>query len=54
MASSVCIHTKDNAVHIVVDGNEMGDVISYSLEESPKGATLKLEIAITGEIEAKL
>lgn len=53
MAASVYIHTKDNAAKIVVDGNEIDDVISYSLEESPKGSTLKLEIAIMGEIEVQ-
>lgn len=53
LATSVYIHTKDNAAEIVVDGNEINDVISYTLEESPNGSTLKLEIAITGEIEVQ-
>lgn len=54
MARTISISAKDNAAKIIVDGNEISDVISYVLEETPKGATLKLEIAIMGEIEVQM
>ncbi len=54
MAKSVQITTRENAAKIVVDGNEISDVIAYTLEETAKGvAMLKLEIAITGEVEVR-
>jgi len=53
MAKTVSICTEKNAAKIVVDGNEIHDVISYVLEETTEGATLKLTIAIMGEGKAK-
>ncbi len=54
MAKKVLISTKENAAKIVVDGNEISDVLSYTLEETSRSATLKLEIAIMSEVEAQL
>lgn len=53
MAKTIQIITKENVAKIVVDGNEIHDVISYTLQENSKCASLILEIAIIGEIEAQ-
>lgn len=53
MAKSLYINTKENAAKIVIDGNEIGDVISYILLENSKEVTLTLKIVITGEIEVQ-
>lgn len=51
MSKAVQIDSKDNAVKIILDGNEIHDVISYALSENPHEVpTLTLKIAIMGEI----
>lgn len=52
MAETVSIKTEENAVHIIVDGNEINDVLSYVLTENQDGARLTIEIFITGKVEA--
>lgn len=52
MAKSVSIETRENAVKIIVDGNEINDVLSYVLSEDESGAVLTLRISITEEVEA--
>lgn len=54
MAKKVSIKAKENAVEIIVDGNEINDVISYRLEEVPDAVTLTLKIAVIGTIEAQI
>ena len=54
MSKSVLISTKENAAKIVVDGNEIHDVLSYTLlERSGECAKLILEIALIDEIEVQ-
>lgn len=53
MAKSVIIRTQGNAAKIIVDGNEIGDVLSYVLREDYDNARLTLEIAITDAVEVR-
>ena len=52
VAERVYIKAEENAVHIIVDGNEINDVLSYVLSEDQDGAKLTIEIFITGKVEA--
>lgn len=54
MAQTASIKSKENAVEIIVDGNEIHDVIGYQLEEGPDIATLTLKIVVIGKIEARI
>lgn len=54
MAEKVEIQKKDNITKIFLDGSEIRNVISYELSEDCNGAKIKLEVYITGEIEAQL
>lgn len=53
MAKSVSIQTKENAAKVIVDGNEISDVLSYSLTEDSKGAVLELRIAIMDSVSVQ-
>lgn len=52
MAETVSIKTEENVVHIIIDGNEINDVLSYVLTENQEGAKLTVEVFITGKVEA--
>lgn len=51
MAKSVIIQTQENAAKIIVDGNEISDVLSYTLHEDSSGAKLMLEIAAADAVD---
>lgn len=54
MSKAVQIYSKDDAVKIILDGNEIHDVISYALSENQyEVPILTLKIAIMGEVEAR-
>ena len=54
MAENIKITGSENAVNIVVDGNEIHGVQAYRLEETDAGAVLTLVISISGSIEVQL
>lgn len=54
MAKAISISTQENAVKIVIDGNEINDVISYQLSDDGSCPRLTIEIAVMGEVEAHL
>ena len=55
MAENLLIQKKDNTTKIFLDGNEIRNVISYELsEKADEMPSIKLEVCITGEIEAQL
>jgi len=53
MAETIEITTSENTAKIVVDGNEIRDVIRYSLDEDSSERTLTLVIAIKGSALAR-
>ncbi len=48
------ILTKENTAQIIVDGNEINDVLEYTLSENAEGAFLTLKIFISGSIEVQM
>ena len=53
VAQTLEIRTKKDTVHLVLDGCEIHDVLSYQLEESPDQLpVLTVRVAITGGVAA--
>lgn len=53
MAQSLKIIAKENATHIIVDGNEISDVVEYQLMEDHKAVYLTLKIFISRPMEVR-
>jgi len=53
MAETLTITSEKNGTQIIIDGNQINDVVSYTLQESTEGAKLTLEIFVTGKIEVQ-
>lgn len=55
MAKKLLIETGENAAKIVVDGNELADVLSYSLKEDYEaGVVLTVSIQIIADAKVIL
>lgn len=55
MAQSAQISTKNDTTKIVVDGNEVHDVVSYTVSSSADAMTkLVLEIVVLNDLEVQI